>query len=290
MIFNLLQLIALKLAILLLKPFSLNKTAKITAFITSFVGKRHRSSKIAYQNLKTIYPDMNDSEIKETIDKMWNNLGMTLGEFIKINDISDKDFLKLFDYSEASKLKQIYDKYGKIIVVSGHYGNWEIGPKICNMFDIKFSLIYRKANNPLINKEIDKIRSKYTAYLFNKGLDGTKRLVNTLKESSNIVLCILIDQKMNNGMNCNFLGHMAQTSTATAEIAIKYNMPIVIASIERIKPEVSKFNMFISDPIMPSEYDSYKLTELLNEKVGNMISRNKWQWFWVHNRWSFFKK
>ncbi|MBN9543099.1 MAG: hypothetical protein J0G32_04830 [Alphaproteobacteria bacterium] len=289
MISHFFQYIILKLFQIILAPFSIQTTAKITGQIAVFIGKFHKSSEIAFMNLKTIYPQMSDSEIHHTIKDVWMHLGMNFGEFMKMNSLSDNEFLDLFENTEMKILQELYDKYGKVILVSGHFGNWELGPKLCNIHNMPFSLVYRHSNNGFVDKAISSIRSKYTTGLFNKGVVGAKNMIKAIKSPENLILCMLIDQKMNNGEKLKFFNHDAMTATAASELSIKYNLPIIIASVRRIRKGESKFSFETSKVILPQETDSKILAQTLNDEIALIINKNKWQWFWVHDRWSFFK-
>ncbi|MBN8827764.1 MAG: lysophospholipid acyltransferase family protein [Sphingobacteriia bacterium] len=268
--------------------FSFNTASNICGKLAKSIGKFHKASKIAYKNLKNIYPEKTDEEIKVIIEKVWEHLGRNFGEFVKLNSLSKEEILNLVEHSELQNLQKYLKEHPKVIIVSGHFGNWEIAPKVANYFNIPFYLIYRHANNKYFDREINKIRLKYVKGLFDKGIQGARNLVKTLLQSENFILCMLVDQKLNTGIKSNFLGKSANTSTFAAELSCKYKMPIIMARIERINMEPKfkiKIGPYLDEHLQkPTNYSD--LTQQLNDIIGTWIHESPEQWFWVHKRWS----
>lgn len=79
------------------------------------------------------------------------------------------------------------------LLFSGHFANWDIGLNLLHKSYPKFAVIYRKANNPYVNKLINESRTSDKLRLIPKGPDGSRALVRAIKESESIVM--LVDQK-----------------------------------------------------------------------------------------------
>ena len=94
----------------------------------------------------------------------------------------------------------------------------------------------------------------------------------------------MIDQRVSEGINCQFFGHNALTTTIPAQFVKKFNVRVVPVHIERILN--NKFIMNISKPIRFNTSESiYDITLKLNKVLEIMILKNPDQWIWTHNRW-----
>mgnify|MGYP003976955421 FL=1 len=94
----------------------------------------------------------------------------------------------------------------------------------------------------------------------------------------------MIDQRVSQGIKCNFFNHNAYTTTIPAQFAKKFNCKIVPIYIERIKDV--NFRLTISEPLHYSDNETVEsITINLNSLLEKMILKNPDQWIWSHNRW-----
>ena len=94
----------------------------------------------------------------------------------------------------------------------------------------------------------------------------------------------MIDQRVSEGEKINFFNKNALTTTLPAQLAKKYNIPIVPVFIKRTKD--NNFNLEFYDAIFPSKFkDKIELSIELNAVLEQMIHKNPEQWIWTHDRW-----
>ena len=115
-----------------------------------------------------------------------------------------------------------------------------------------------------------------------KGISGTKELLKEFKNGTSIAL--MIDQRVSEGIKCDFFGKEALTTTIPAQFIKKFNAEVVPINIERSIDDNFKIRIF--DNIQFSENDSIeKITLKLNKILEKMIIANPKKWIWTHNRW-----
>ena len=94
----------------------------------------------------------------------------------------------------------------------------------------------------------------------------------------------MIDQRVSEGIRCDFFNKKALTTTIPAQFVKKFNCKIVPLYIQRI--DGHKFKLDILDPLIFSKEEKIEvITHKLNEILENMIRKNPEQWIWTHNRW-----
>ena len=64
-----------------------------------------------------------------------------------------------------------------------------------------------------------------------KGINGVREAIEYIKKGYSIAL--MIDQRVSEGEKINFFNKPALTTTLPAQLAIKYNIPIIPVFIER---------------------------------------------------------
>ena len=109
-----------------------------------------------------------------------------------------------------------------------------------------------------------------------------REILSFFKKGSSVAL--MIDQRVSQGIKCNFFNHEAFTTTIPAQFVKKFNCKIVPIYIERLKNV--NFKLTVYEPIKYSDDDSIEsITLNLNIMLEKMILKNPGQWIWSHNRW-----
>jgi KDO2-lipid IV(A) lauroyltransferase len=102
-------------------------------------------------------------------------------------------------------------------------------------------------------------------------------------------LGMLVDQKMNDGIEARFFGRPAMTAPALALFALKFKCPVVPARV--IRKNGARFEVEIQPPLEfpePSgdrQQDILNLTQAVNDRLEEWIREAPEQWLWVHRRW-----
>lgn len=218
---------------------------------------------------------------------MWKNIGRNFGEFIHLRNFNPL-LCKKTKVIGLNKIKKLASSENGIIFFSAHYGNWEIGPIIINKLGFQPLCIYRKSNNKLIEKLIQKIRST-NAEFAPKGDMGAKKSYLWLRKGKGKSLALLMDQKLNEGPFIPFLGKPAPTASYIAELSLRMNLAIVPVKLERSK-ESENIITFFNKLKMPSNCLEHKekviyILENINNIIGSWIKEKPEQWLWIHRRW-----
>jgi KDO2-lipid IV(A) lauroyltransferase len=108
----------------------------------------------------------------------------------------------------------------------------------------------------------------------------------TLKDNGGV--CIMIDQKMNDGIPIPFFGMDAMTAPAIAQLALKFDCPVVPGYIERLGG--ARFRLTILPPLeLPRtgnrEEDIRLIMTRINATVEEWVRARPEQWLWLHRRW-----
>lgn len=238
-------------------------------------------------NLRLIFPDWDEPRRRATLRGVWENLGRMAAEFAHLDKFDPGDPNGRLEFVGAEHFVETGLSGRPVIFVSGHLANWEIMTVALQFTGLKFGLVYRAANNPLVDELIIKTRGQSMSRLqVPKGNRGGRALIDMMRAGSS--LAMLVDQKLNEGITAPFLGRPAKTATAAARLALRFSAPIVPAGIERL--EGARFRVTIQEPIryVPTgdfSADIIALTTLINERIGNVILESPEQWLWFHRRW-----
>ena len=102
------------------------------------------------------------------------------------------------------------------------------------------------------------------------------------------MLCMLMDQKLREGIAVPFFGHDAMTTPAPAALALKTGARVVLAANRRLPGP--RFHVTVYEPpaITPSgdeAQDTKALTAAFTLGIEEIVRADPGQWLWIHNRW-----
>jgi KDO2-lipid IV(A) lauroyltransferase len=267
----------------LFKIFGFKISSKIGGKLFEIIGPIFRSKKLIHTNIKKAFPKNNSVEIKKLTKLMWNNYGRVFAEYMFIKDFRFEKIDSKIEIVGQEILDEIKKSNKPVVFISGHFSNFELMAMQIEKAGIELSAIYRPLNNIFLNRIMEKIRKKYICKnQIKKGIAGTRELIKF--QRNNYSIALMIDQRVSEGEKVNFFNQEAYTTTIPAQLAKKFDMPIVPIFIERVND--TNFKIKISKPVNFLKSDSIKdITSKLNVIIEEMILKNPTQWIWSHNRW-----
>jgi KDO2-lipid IV(A) lauroyltransferase len=258
-------------------------SANLTAWLGRTIGPWLKKSKLAYKNLKFIYPHKSEAEIQTIIRDMWDNLGRTVGEYPHLTKFTFDDFQ--IDGGEI--LKNVIQNNQPAILVGAHLANWEMILVVSRLYGATVSSIYRPANNIVVRWLVEMMRRRVASYLIHRGPAGGRQTYAALKK--NHCIAMLTDHKLTGGVVVPFMGHPVATAAAPATFGARLRCPIIPVQVKRLG-KTSKFYICFYPPIAypdtgNNEQDIYHITAEVNRHIESWIEEAPGQWFWLHKRW-----
>jgi len=270
----------------LLRRLSVDAASGFCGWLMRQVGPRLRAHKIARRNLTRTFPDMPADRVEQTLTGMWNNLGRIIGELPHAETICDPAQNRLEVVNAAGAIA--FRDSGKAgLMFGGHIANWELtGAILHSLFQLTVHPIYRAPNNPLMLNLFIQTRQAQGREAIPKGRDGAKRSLELLKSGQHLGL--LIDQKMNDGIELPFFGRPAMTAPALASFALKFGIEPRLCHLVRLNG--ARFRVVFSDPLpLPNSgnrtADIESLMLAANRQLEDCIRAHPEQWLWAHRRW-----
>ena len=261
-----------------------NKNASnLGEIIGKVIGPFTRSNKVIHKNLENLNINNSEKDKKIIISNMWGNYGRILAEYIFIKNYRKNNSTKNMHVIGQNILDKIIKNNEPVIFVSGHFNNFELMAMHLEKSGLDLAAIYRPLNNIFLNPVMERIRKKYICKKqIKKGISGTKEILRHFKKGTSVAL--MIDQRVSEGINCNFFGKQALTTTIPAQFVKKFNCKVVPIYIERERENYFKLEVF--KPIKFSDIETVEsITLHLNKILEKMIIKNPEQWIWTHNRW-----
>ncbi|MPY71647.1 MAG: lauroyl acyltransferase [Alphaproteobacteria bacterium] len=251
------------------------------------LGPRLPVTRRALHNLRLAMPELDDEARHRIVRDMWDNLGRMLGEYPHNAAITrDAGRGGRVEIAGLNNIAALRDSGERCVLVSGHLANFEIFARSCEAVGMGYAQIYRAPNNPLIHALLKWLRSLPDDDIMTKGPSGARKALSVLKEGRR--LGILIDQKMNDGIPVPFFGRDAMTAPAAAQLALRFECPLVPVRLERLGG--CRFRLTFFPPLdLPRTSDRVRdaaaMMGAVNALLEAWIRKRPGQWFWPHRRW-----
>jgi Kdo2-lipid IVA lauroyltransferase/acyltransferase len=245
-------------------------------------------SKLVQENLKRVFPEWTPDNAYQTTGAMWKHLLLMVCEIAHApRKIHRTNWYEHYRVQERKRiLKVIVDPRAKI-VVTGHFGNFELAGYINGLFGISSTTLARPLDNVYIHRFITKFRSLGGQHFLSK--DGSAHEIQRLLAKGEL-LGLLADQDAGNrGCWVNFLGHPASCHKALALFTLSNQAPMLVCYNRRLsRPLEFEFVVTgVADPLEagPHLENVQSLTQWYNDCLEAAIRRYPQQYWWLHRRW-----
>ena len=277
------QFLFVVISFIIFKILGPNISSKLGGKLFEKIGPIFKSKEVIHSNIKRVFPEINLADLNKIENSMWNNYGRLFAEYVFIKNYRFGNLVSKIDVEGKEILDEIKKTNKQVVFVSGHFSNFELMAMQIEKVGINLATIYRPLNNIYLNPIMEKIRKKYICKnQIKKGIGGVKKLIKLKK--LNYSTALMIDQRVSEGISTNFFKQKALTTTIPAQLVKKFDIPVVIVCIERIKG--ISFKMTIKKPIFfPKDKSIENITTELNIELEKLIINNPNEWIWSHNRW-----
>ena len=244
--------------------------------IAPLVGYKRR----ALDNLALIWPEMPISRRAVIADQVADNAGRSL-----IENYSTKEFMRRMTKIEpngpgVAALFAARAKGQAVILVSGHFGNYEAARASLVARGFAVGGLYRPARNSYFNDHYVRTMEAFGGPIFAQGPRGTAGFVRHLRTGGQLVL--LFDQDVRGAETYSFMGRPARTASSAAALALRYDALLIPFYGTRQSDGLS-FAIDLEAPIPAS--DAITMTAAITASLEARVRANPEQWFWIHNRW-----
>ena len=232
------------------------------------------------RELRRIYPEMPRDERLQLCRNMGRNMGRTLFEILHCTEFQTLHHRNIVSGPGLAALESAQEAGKGAIIVSGHFGQWEAIRSALKARGMETGAVYRPQTNRHYERRLLSGIEAGGKPIFATGKIGTRALVRHIREGG--FIAILLDEKYPDGAPLPFLGHPALTSLVAAQLALKYDLPMVPAFGTRIG-DGTKFNVEFDAVIPPS--DGLTMTQAFNDNLSERVHADPDQWYWMLRRW-----
>lgn len=241
--------------------------------------------KVITQNLQRSFPNKNPKEIDILLHKFYRHLADLLAEGIKNMSISQKELSKRLVVENPDILDQLYKKGKSVILVAGHYNNWEWMITSQNqLFPHQAIGIGKPLSNGFWDKKLNQLRGRYGMIIAHA--KNFKEILDTQKTHPVSVL-VLTDQSPADSRKSYWMSFLHQPTPVLfgAEMmAFTYDFPVVYYTMKKVKRGYYRVTLQTITEY-PKTTSWGEITEAHTRLLENDILNAPEYWLWSHKRW-----
>lgn len=242
-------------------------------------SKRRRAR--ATSNLEMAMPELSATERHTIVRQMFRHFGRVAGDFLR-SPLRDSE--ELLASVEVNGIETLMDSVALgrgVIVVSGHFGNWERLGHWFAAAGFPMTLVVRDANDSEMSDRVNEIRKSTGVDVLSRG-NAARGILSKLRAGE--IVGILADQ------NCDenfipFFGKLCGTVAGPAVIAERTQSPILPVFCTYVG--IGRYRIDIGQPIEPVPgFERQEGTmRAVNNALEQAIRQRPEQWLWMHDRW-----
>jgi KDO2-lipid IV(A) lauroyltransferase len=270
----------------LFRVIGLDKASRLGGWIGRNVFPLLPPDRVARANLALAFPEKSQRERDEIRRTMWDNLGRVVGEYPHLDRFSPKGEDPRIGYSFPPGVTPESLKGRPLMFLSGHFANWEMMTILAQQLGFDAAAVVRPPNNPYVAEWVARRRRINGPATLIAKHNAMRSMLAHLRGSK--PLCMLVDQKLREGIAVPFFGRDAMTTPAPAALALKTGAHVVIASNRRLPGARFHVTIFPALDFAPSgddERDTLALTAAITARIEDIVRDDPGQWLWIHNRW-----
>ncbi|MCB0737767.1 MAG: lysophospholipid acyltransferase family protein [Bacteroidetes bacterium] len=239
---------------------------------------------VVRQNLQNSFPNKTANELRLIEKHFYRYFCDMVLESLKPLTISEKKLREMVLFQNIEMVAQYFEKKQSIIIVMGHFGNWELGGARFSLEKFhELFMIYQPLKNPYFNALTQRLRTRFGNGLFTKKDTMRGMMANRNKTTATIFIADQTPTK-ENAIWMNFLNQETAVYQGAGKIAQKFNYPVLYAAIKREKRGQYKVNFKEicqnSAELAPKQIMARFMAELAKD-INELPST----WLWTHKRW-----
>lgn len=258
-------------------------------YLLVYYGVGYRK-KTVRSNLILSFPDKSLTELRRIERKFYHHFIQIFMDTISPLSWSEDEINSHYQIENIELLQQ-YLSQRSVLLIAGHYANWEWVTSIANRIDTNAYVVYQPIHNPFFDQLLLKIRSKYKSELIPSGAVA-KQVISNVKKGKRAVYTMVSDQSPMLEFSkfwMPFMGVEVPVHTGAESLAKKGGMAVLYLCTKRIKKGYYSvvFKELSTNAAQESEHE---ITRAFYKALEAQINETPELYFWTHRRWKHANK
>ena len=243
-------------------------------------------------NLRALFPGESERSLQARARVTLAAYANDVIDFIRSLRASGDELESLFDYlpGDSQLILDLMAKGQGLILVTGHYGNWEAGGIfIRRIVKVPMAIVAMTEPNPTVNRIRRDIRDLVGADTIEVGQSLDTALQIRRRLASNGMVAVLMDRYLGRDrVEVEFLGRRALFLRTPALMAFMTGAPLLPCFIERVRP--GRFAIRAGTPIAvnrskPRDEAIQEAAQAFADQLGARVRTHPEFWYHFYRYW-----
>ena len=251
-------------------------------YLSSYMFKRE--IKIAQTQINTFAKrlNINPEDSIHVTRKVFANIGISF-----VESLFTKKILKIVPPQVTIDNPAALDKLikGGGIVISAHYGSFELLASFyCNLSN-NIYITAREANYKLLDTFVKQLREEYGGKLVWRSIKGGEKTLLKAIKNKHIISCLIDQDIMMENNFYDFMGLKCAYPSGLVQLATNKKLPIYVSIIQRQPDFTHKISL---EEINYDHQSSNAIDQVImqySKILESKIRETPEQWIWWHRRW-----
>jgi KDO2-lipid IV(A) lauroyltransferase len=251
------------------------------------------------EQMEFALPEYDVSEREGWAREVFVHLGRGLAELVLLRGRQRAALLERVEIEGFENLEEAERQTpsGGVLIVTAHFGNWELACAKAAARGIPISVVYRGLHQPALDSAMLGLRglalesSGEQAILeqIPMGRAGL-RIIRALDAGRKVVVLLDQDARREEGVFVSFFGHSASTRSGALALAALRGVPVVPVFVRRAADgRTHRFQFHPALQLAPGATDDEEVlrqhVQQVTAAIEKEIRASPGQWIWTHRRW-----
>ncbi len=242
---------------------------------------------VVRRHLRQAFPTREAGWRRRTLGASFRHLGRESVATFLMGRMDRDEILRRTEVEGLEAMEAALEEEKGVILVTGHFGNWEMGGAALAAREIPLDVVAQRQRNPLFDADITRTREKLGMRVVPR--DKAPRQVLRALRMGRVVALVADQNARRSELFVDFFGKKAATARGAAIFALRTGSPIFLGGCRRLDGPIARYGVTLSrvefTPTGDQEEDVLRLTETHTRYLERVIRSSPEQYFWQHRRW-----
>ncbi len=274
-------------AVQALPPGAARSMARCLAWVAVRVDRRHRE--VARDNLRRAYPGRwDEQQLDGIVRAVYVHFCTVAMEMILCpRKLHPASWRRHVDLNGARDLIDRLLTDRPLLLVTGHFGNWEVAGYVLGRFGFRAHAVARPLDNPFLDRFLERFRESTGQRILAKTGDFNR--IRDVLDGGGLLATLADQDAGQRGLFVDFFGRPASTHKAVALLALEHRVPLTVIGCRKVA-EPMRDRIEVGEVILPDDYNGdpgavRDITRRFTASLEQIIRMAPTQYFWLHRRW-----
>jgi KDO2-lipid IV(A) lauroyltransferase len=243
--------------------------------------------RVARENLRRALPEVPEDRRRAIARESFRHFGAVAVDLLRFPAYRAADLPRLAEIAGWEHLEAAHRDGRGALVVSGHFGHWELVALIQGFRGRPMDMITRPLDNPRLEARLARARTVSGNRVVHKR-SAVRGMLRALREGRSVAIVIDQNYREANRVFVDFFGTAAATTPALGVIAVRTGAPIVPVfswPLPDGRYRIEYLAPLRPDPGADGAEEASRLTAACTRLIEEQIRRRPEVWLWMHRRW-----